>query len=188
MLDFSPVFTRQKFVSEVIAGITAADLPALTTEIYDAFDSRLEGLTDTEATFVAQDPTEDDPEAEGWNVAHVIVHLTAGLEEWAAVGATLARGVEVTGRSRYETPWEAITTAEQVHQRMAESRRISFGYLSVWPDEPHLDTLQSLVNFFGSQNAVASHLNGYMHATMHLTHIGEIRRQAAEALGTVAAG
>jgi hypothetical protein len=188
MLDFSPVFTGQKSVSDVTAGITVADLPALTAEIYDAFDSRLENLTDTEATFIAKDPTDDDPDAEGWNVAHVVVHLTAGLEEWAAVGATLARGVEVTGRSRYETPWETITTADQVLQRLAESRRISLGYLSVWPEEPHLDNMQSLVSFFGSQNAVASHLNGYMHATMHLNHIGEIRRQAAEALAAVAAG
>ena len=158
MLDFSPVFTGQKSVSDITAGISTSDLPARTVEIYDAFDSRLEGLTDAEATFIGKDPTDEDANAQGWNVANVIVHLTAGLEEWAAIGATLARGVEVTGRSRYETPWETVTTAEQVFQRMAESRRISIGYLSVWPEEPRLDIVQSLVDFFGSQNAVAAHL------------------------------
>jgi len=188
MLDFASVIARQKSLSDVVEGVPASDLPALTAEIYDAFESRLDGLTDYETTFIATDPTDDNPDAEGWNVAHVIVHLTAGLEEWAAIGATLARGVEVTGRSRYETPWETVTTAAQVQQRLAESRRISFGYLSIWPDEPHLDNVQSLVDFFGSQNAVGSHLTGHMHATMHLNHIGEIRRQAAEASSPVVAG
>ena len=172
----------------VVEGIAASALPGFTVEIYDAIDRRLEGLTDHEAAFIAKDPTEDDSDAEGWNVAHVIAHLTALLEEWAATGATLARGIDVTGRARYETPWQALTTAAHVQQRMAESRRISFGYLSAWPDVPHLDTVQNFVQFVGPQNAIGSHLMGYMHATMHLNHIGEIRRQAAESLSLVAAG
>jgi hypothetical protein len=55
--------------------------------------------------------------------------------------------------------------------------------LSAWPDEPHLDTVQSLVEFFGPQNAVGSHLLGLMHATMHFDQIDEIRRQAVAAGG-----
>ena len=188
MLDFAPVIGGQVSYKEVVEGIAASTLPALTEEIYDALDRLLEGLTDHEAAFVAKDPTEDDPDAAGWNVAHVIAHLTALLEEWAATGATLARGIDVSGRARYETPWQTLTTAAHVQQRLAESRRISFGYLSAWPDQPHLDTVQNFVQFVGPQNAIGSHLMGYMHATMHLNQIGEIRRQAVVSRSLVAAG
>ena len=181
MLDFSSVFTRQQSIAEVLADVAVADLPAHTAAIYDAFDEQLVGLTDDEATFIAKDPTDEDPDADGWNIAHVVVHFTAGLDEWAATAAALARGVKVTERSRYETPWESVRTAAHVHGRMVESRRMTLGYLGVWPDEPDLDNQQTLVEFFGAQNAIATHLLGYMHATLHLKHIPEIRRQAAVA-------
>ncbi len=42
MLDFASVIARQKSLSDVVEGVPASDLPALTTEIYDAFESRLD--------------------------------------------------------------------------------------------------------------------------------------------------
>jgi len=179
MLDFTPVFSGDQTYAEVVAGITADDLPRLTNEILDAVENRLDGMTDAEVTFVPRDPTPDDPETEGWTIGHVVVHLTAGLEEPAALGATLARGVEITGRSRYETPWETMATVEDVRARLSESRKIALGYLGAWPDAPHLDNTHTQVERFGPMNAIGIHLMGYMHATMHLKQLQEIRRQAA---------
>jgi len=179
MLDFSKVFTGEQTYADVVAGLTPADLPRLTTEILDAVEARLEGISDPDVVFVPRDPTPDDPETEGWTIGHVIVHLTAGLEESASLGATLARGVEVTGRSRYESPWESITTAAAVRSRLAESRNMALGFLTVWPEAPHLDNTYTRVERFGPMDAVGVHLMGYMHATMHLNQLQEIRRQAA---------
>jgi len=178
MLEFSSVFSGEQQYSDLMKGITTADLPRLSNEILDAVDDRLDGLTDADVTFVSRDPNPDDLEAEGWTIGHVIVHLTAGLEESAALGATLARGVEITGRSRYESPWETVTTERQVRERLAECRRMVLGYLGVWPDLPHLDMSHTQVEFFGPMDAIGVHLMGYMHATMHLNHLAEIRRQA----------
>ncbi len=179
MLDFSSVFSGEQRYSDVVGGITTSDLPRLSNEILDAVEERLNGLTDGDVTYVSRDPTPDDPEANGWTIGHVVVHLTAGLEESAALGATLARGVEIEGRSRYEMPSQSVTTVQQVRDRLAESRRMVLGYLGVWPDAPHLDISHTQVEFFGPMDAIGVHLMGYMHATMHLNHLVEIRRQAA---------
>jgi len=110
------------------------------------------------------------------DLAHVVVHLTAGLEENAAQASTLARGAEITGRPRYETDWESVTTVEQVQQRLAESRRITFGFLETWPDAPHLDATYEHP-FFGELTALTYHLAGINHAKGHLAQLAEIRRQ-----------
>lgn len=131
---------------------------------------------DAAVVVVATDPAEDG--APGWTLGHVIVHLTAGLEENAGRAATLARGAEVTGRPRYETPWEEVTTAAQVRQRLAESRRMTHAFLDAWPDAPHQDNMHEHP-YFGPTNAVAYHILGITHGRGHLAQLEEIRRQAA---------
>jgi hypothetical protein len=67
---------------------------------------------------------------------------------------------------------------EQVRQRLAESRRITFAFLDTWPDAPHLDATYEHP-FFGEMTALTYHLIGINHAKGHLAQIAEIRRQEA---------
>jgi hypothetical protein len=179
-LDLGAARDRVRPLTEQSAGITQADLRAMTAEIYDRLAADLDGADDAEVVFVAADSAEDG--APGWNLAHVVVHLTAGLEEQAAQACTLARGAEVTGRPRYETPWETVTTATRLRRRLAESRRMTHAFLDAWPDEPHLANIHDHP-VFGPIDAVSYHALGLFHARSHLAQIAEIRRQAAAATG-----
>ena len=88
-LDFAAFKDGRHSVMDQLAGVSAADLPALTAELYDRLTSLVAGDDDRLATFVPEDPeATEDP---GWTLGHVIAHLTAGLEEFAAQGSTLAR-------------------------------------------------------------------------------------------------
>lgn len=177
-IDIAAARSKTKSVPEQVANVAPGDLRGLTEEIYDRLDAATEGAEDV--AFIATDPAEDD--APGWNLAHVIVHLTAGLEENAAQASTLARGAEITGRPRYETPWEEITTVDQVRQRLQESRRITPAFLDTWPDAPHTAATHEH-EFFGTMNAVAYHVVGLNHARGHLAQIAEIRRQESRRAG-----
>jgi hypothetical protein len=142
--------------------------------------------TDADVVFVPVDPQANDTfgKAEDKDLAwtlHVIVHATASSEEGAALSSPLARGLAVEGRSRYETPWETVTTVAQLHQRLEESRRMRLAFLETWPDEPHLDVIQTLS--FGQLNAVARFLAGLLHEDSHLEQLREIMRQAHAARG-----
>ena len=175
-VDVPAVIEKRRTLIEETAGIAPSDLPSLTGELYDRLDALTAGIDDAAVGFVAADPAEDG--AAGWTLGHVVVHLTAGLEENAAQGCTLARGAEIAGRPRYETPWEEVRGADQVRQRLAESRRMTLAFLAAWPDAPHLDNVHEHP-FFGPTNAVAYHALGLAHAKGHLAQIEEIRRQAA---------
>ncbi len=174
-LDIQAVMDKSRSVPEQFAHIAAGDLRGLTEEIYARLDEATAGAQDV--TFIPEDPQADASEGgEGWNLAHVVVHLTAGLEENAAQASTLARGAEITGRPRYETAWESVTTLEQIQQRLAESRRITLAFLETWPDAPHLDATYEHP-FFGRMTALTYHLAGIYHAKGHLAQLAEIRRQ-----------
>ena len=131
----------------------------------------------------AHDPYAEDPEDEdlGWGLGHLIAHITASNEEFAFIGAELARGVEVEPRrSRFEVDWEQITTIEQARHRLQESRRMVLACLDIWPDEPHLD------NFYPAHSGmeikpVLRLLLGLNHASGHLAQIDEVIRQAKAA-------
>ena len=159
-----------------VAGIDRGDLRALTVELYDRLEELTAGLDDRAVVFVPDDPDGDPDGDPGWTLGHVVAHLTAGLEEGAAQGCTLARGAEITGRPRFETPWEEVTTAAQVRQRLAESRRMVLAFLAAWPDAPHLGNLHEHP-FFGPMDAVSHHAMGINHARGHLAQVAEIRRQ-----------
>ncbi len=174
-LDFEAVKSRQKSMPEQFASVEYDDLQRLAQELYDRLDALSSGLNDEQVTFVALDPAQDNEP--GWNLAHIILHITASAEEGMALGSTLARGVEVTGRSRFEPDWETVTTAEQVAQRITESRRMVAAFLETWPDVPHLEhTYQH--DFFGPMSAISHASLGLYHGQSMLAQVEEIVRQA----------
>lgn len=177
-IDFPAIIERRKSLPEQTTGVTYADLRTMAGEFYDQLDAHAAGLTDEQIRFVTEDPAQS--EEPGWNFAHVILHVTASAEEGMALGSTLARGAEVTGRSRYEPDWETITTAAQVRQRLAESRRQVFAFLYTWPDEPHLDNTYEH-DFFGPMTAIAHGAIGLIHGKGQMAQVEEIARQAKAA-------
>lgn len=185
MIDFSPLSTGQKRISDLAAGVTLEDLKVTTDGQIDEMVSLIQGLSDAEVVFVATDP--DAEGGIGWNVAHLIAHVTASSEENAAISSILARGIDYPfePRLRYETDWTTITTTAACIQRLEESRRMRQGYLSAWPDQPHLDTHRALPERFaemvGPMNAVGTFLLGLVHESGQFAQLREIIRQAQAA-------
>jgi len=185
-IDFSPLDKGAK-VADLQENYTREDLIAATNASIDMMLDLIKDATDEIATFIPHDPDAHDPFAEGepenvaWNLAHVIVHATASGEETAALGATLARGVKAEWRNRYETDWETVTTAAQLHERLEESRRMRLSYFEAWPNAPHLDVkFDKLEQHFGALNACGYALLGLKHDSDHIGQITEIMRQGRE--------
>lgn len=192
MIDFSPVENKTHKLIDLTHDLTVDDLRKLTNESIDYLLSLVVDLDDADVVFEPHDPDAHDPHAVegeehiGWNIAHLIAHVTASSEEDAAFSSLLARGVTVKDRPRYETPWRDITTQAQVVQRLEESRRMRLAYLDTWPDEPKLDnvragTTERFDAYFGKLNAPASFLKGLHHEVQHYAQIVETRRQALAA-------
>ena len=181
MKDIQTVMKEKLTVGDYAAEFSQSELPGLANGLYDEIEAIIQGASDGEVTFVPEDPEANDPPGEGWTLGHVIVHVTAGLEEAAALSSALARGVEVDWRSRWETPWETMTSTSQLQQRLAESRRMVLAFFTTWPDEPHLDLTYTPVERFGAMNAVARAVFGMMHGQGHLDQLRRIREQAKAA-------
>ena len=189
MLDFSPLALRQMSMAELAAGLDQSDLRKLTDEMIDAMQALIEGCEDEDVVFVPHDPHAYDEFAldEGdvdlaWTLGHVIVHATASSEEAAFLAAELARGVSMrVRRSRYEVPWERVTTIAQCRQRLEESRRMRLASLDMWPDEPDLDNFYLHRQSGQKIDAPMRFLFGLKHDDSHLEQIAEIVRQAAAA-------
>lgn len=193
MFDFSPVRNQEKKLYQLIDGITVEDLRQYTNESVDFLLGLLADLDDADVTFDPHDPNANDPYAVpgeehiGWSIAHLVAHVTASSEEWAAYASILARGIVYTPepRLRYETPWRDIKTKAQCIQRLEESRRIRLSYLNTFPDKPFLDVKRELsarfVERVGEMNAIACFLFGLQHETGHYDQIKEARRQALAA-------
>jgi hypothetical protein len=145
--------------------------------------------TDADVVFVPEDPEANDSFAVtpdeikiAWTLGHVIVHVAASSEETAFSAAEMARGVpQREGRSRYEVPWQSVTSIAQCRRRLEESRRMRLATLDVWPDEPHLDNLFRWRPDGPTFNPVARFLQGVNHEHSHLAQIAEIVRQAKAA-------
>lgn len=185
ILDFGPVQRRELRLAEYAEqqNIDRADLLQFSNEMIDTLLAILDDVEDDDILFVPYDPDADDPYAEtpeeltiGWTLGHVIAHTTASSEECCAHAAELARGVEVCGRSRYETDWEQIQTVGDARQRLEESRRIRTAYLNAWPDVP--DTELTFIPYKGPQNCIVRVLAGLFHEEGHLEQIREVKRQA----------
>lgn len=185
MLDFSLLRDRRVTLGELVRGLTVDDLRNLTNEMIDYQLELIADCEDADVTFVPDDPTAEDRYAANaeevnlpWTLGHVIVHVTASSEEKAFLAAELARGIDREGRSRYETPWQAVTTIAQVRERLEESRRMRLATLDAWPDAPHLDLTVNYRWLRGPMNAVARFCMGLLHDDDHLEQIAEIVRQA----------
>lgn len=192
-INFAPVNSGSMKLLAFAARFSPADLRAATNASVDAMLDLIAPLSDADVVFEPHDPDAHDPfavageEHIGWNIAHLIAHVTASSEEWAAYSSILARGIVYPAepRLRYETPWKDITTKAQCVQRLEESRRIRLGYLDAWPDAPRLDVLRELsprfVERFGQMNAPTCFLFGLKHEIEHLPQMIEAARQARAA-------
>jgi len=186
MLDFSAVKNGSASFADVAAGLTKADLYQVTDEMIDTMQKIVVDATDADVVFVPQDPNANDTFGKSedkelaWTLGHVVVHATASSEESAALALTLARGLEVEGRSRYETPWESVTTAAQIHQRLEESRHMRKAMLDAWPDKPDLEITTTPYPQIGPLNAVGRFIMGLFHDAAHIEQLEEIMRQARE--------
>jgi hypothetical protein len=190
MLNFALLRSKQITLEELCIGLTPADLHRLTDEMIDTMLGLLAEATDADVIFQPIDPNADDQFAANpedanlaWTLGHVIVHATASGEETASQAADLARGVTVTWRARYETPWQSVSTIAELRQRMEESRRIRHAYLNAWPDEPHCDTFYIPPEYPNAKprNAIQRFIAGLAHDDSHLEQISEILRQSRQA-------
>lgn len=188
MLNFARVRRKEISITDLIVGLGVDDLHKLIDEMVDTELSLVADATDADVVFMPIDPAAHDtyasrPEDEGvaWTLGHVIVHSTASAEEGAALSTELARGVEIKGRSRYEVPWETVTTAKQIRQRLEESRRMRHAFLNAWPDEPNLSITYEPRPGVVPFNAIRYFINGLSHADSHLDQIREIMRQSRAA-------
>ena len=176
---------------ETAAQLTIEDLRQATNQSVDTILTLISDLDDDDVTFDPDDPQANDPYAVsgeehiGWNLAHLIAHVTASSEEGAAFSSLLARGIPASERPRYETPWREITTKAQCVQRLEESRRIRLAYLDTWPDTPHLDVNRVVSERFiekhGPLNAPAAFIFGLRHELGHMDQMREVKQQALEA-------
>lgn len=188
MLDFKAVRTGEISISDLVTEFTLDDLRNLSVEMIDRILDLIADCVDADVTFEPLDLDAYDPYAEraedialAWNLGHVIVHTTASAEESGFLAAELARGVMHHGRSRYEVPWETVTTIELCRRRLEESRRMRLASLAMWPDEPHLENEIQAWKDGPRVNAVGRFILGLMHEDDHLGQIEQIVRQAREA-------
>lgn len=189
MLDFAPIHNGELTTKELVERekITQDDLRTLTNEMIDTILALTADCTDADVTFAPDDPEANDTYADNpdevglaWTLGHVIVHTTASAEESAFLAAELARGVEWHGRSRYEVPWESVTTIAQCRERLAESRRMRLATLDVWPDVPHFEnTYEPYAGV--THDCLSRFVGGLAHEDSHLGQIQEIVRQARAA-------
>lgn len=189
MLDFDEVRQEKQTLADLARDLSHADLHRLTDEMIDTVLAIIETATAADVVFVPEDPAASDTFGASeeanlpWTLGHVIVHATASSEEAAALSAVLARGIEIEGRSRYETDWRTMHSVAQVRQRLEESRHMRHAFLDAWPAQPHLDVLfvpGGGIARYGPMNAIGRFLLGLMHEDSHLEQLREILRQAHE--------
>jgi hypothetical protein len=187
MLDFDAVREKRMTFAELTSNLTPEELRSLSHEMVDTLLTLIADSTDADVVFQPVDPVANDPYASGeganqvneaWTLGHVILHTTASAEEAAFLAAEMARGVELHGRSRYETPWESVTTVDQLRQRLQESRRMRVASLDLWPDKPHMDIYFQFGPDKPKYNALQRFALGLRHEADHLEQIREIVRQA----------
>lgn len=185
MLDFNVVRRGDVTFADLVNVLSRDDLIDLTNEMIDRQLELINGCLDEDVIFMPVDLEANDPYAAdsndthiAWTLGHVIVHATASSEEAAFLAAEMARGVDREGRSRYEIPWESITTVSQCRVRLEESRRMRLASLEMWPDPPHYEIVRSYRWIKGPVNAIGRYVMGLWHDADHLGQIEDIIRQA----------
>lgn len=194
VIDFAPVRRKEKALQDLAEGMTRDELARLASEMCDIFLELVAEASDSDVTFVPEDADANDTFAATaeevnmpWTLGHVIVHWTASSEESAALALTLARGLDVTGRSRYEVPWEQVTAAAFLRERIEESRRMQLAMLDAWPNQPHLDKTYSAREGARPMNAVVRFLAGLSHADAHRDQVSDVLAQARAARSAASA-
>lgn len=186
MRDFRLVNRYAVPMEREIAGWnpSPADLARETDASIDRFLALLADVTDADVLFVPDDPDAVDTAAVNpadqdlaWTIAHNIVHATASGEEYAAVAAELARGVDFHGRPRFEAPWQSVHTVDALRQRLEESRRMRLASLQMWPDQPDLRRGYTPWRQSGWVNAQGIFAWGLAHDQSHHAQIEKILRQ-----------
>jgi hypothetical protein len=192
VIDFNPLRRKERTIQDLAAGRSRSDLIQLTDEMCDTMLALIQGAEDPDVTFVPDDPEANDTFAANaedvdlaWTLGHVVVHATASSEEAAAHALTLARGVEISQRSRWETPWEEATTAAFLRGRIEESRRMQRAMLDAWPDPPHLDVMYTRREGATPMNAIDRFVGGLFHSDEHLGQIGKTLAQAQAGRGAL---
>jgi DinB superfamily len=193
MIDFSAL--SGVMTLEFSNQYTASDLRATIIANLEALAALVEKLPEAHVMFEPPDEGADDPYAVdaadrtiGWSLAHLVLHVTASLEEGVSISSMLARGVELEPgtRYRYEPDWRMVTTKAEVLQRLAESRRMCLAYLDTWPAQPHLDNLRKMAEntsySHAKVNAVGAALGGLRHWHSHLAQFQRVAEQAAAAV------
>ena len=182
MINYTAVFSGQRKIGDLASDVTLDDLQVATNTQIAEMATLVRDLSDAQVVFVAADSQAEG--GVGWNVAHLIAHVTASSEEGTAVSSILARGMDYPfePRLRVEVDWTTLTTTTACLQRLEESRRIRQGYLSAWPDQPRLDTYRALPAGFaervGPINAIGACLLGLVHEAGQFTQLREIIAQA----------
>jgi uncharacterized damage-inducible protein DinB len=190
VIDFSPVRRKEKTLQQLAEGLTRDDLVRLANEMCDHFLELIAPAEDPDVPFVPHDPEANDTFAAkqedvglSWTLGHVIVHWTASSEEAAAHALTLARGVDITGRSRAEVPWEQATTVPFLRDRIEESRRMQLAMLDAWPSQPDLEKPYVAREGANPVNAIGRFLSGLSHADSHREQVTKVLTQAQAARG-----
>jgi hypothetical protein len=189
------VLRRERTIQELADGLAREDLAALTDKMCDRQVGLIADASDFDVTLVPEDPDAHDEYAADsslvdlpWTLGHVILHSTASSEESAALALTLARGLPVTDRSRYEVPWEQAKTVAFLRQRIEESRRMRLAMLDAWPDQPHYENSYSTREGRPPINCKGRFLSGLYHDDSHLDQIGKVVAQARAARPAGAGG
>lgn len=191
-IDFTPIRERTQQVIPFAAQYSQDDIRAAAVESVEFMLGILDGLTDADVVFVPDDPLADDPFAVpeeqhiGWNIAHLVVHVTASTEEYFSVASILARGLNYPRepRLRYETHWTTVTTVAQCEQRLRESLRLRLAFLDAFPDTAlggRWERSERFLEIFGEVNAQAACMLGLSHETGHRDQFIEAKRQALAA-------
>ena len=185
MIDFGPLRRKEAGLQDLAAGLSHADLGRLTREMCEAQLSAIEDATDADVVMVPDDPEANDTFAAqaadvglSWTLGHVVVHTTASSEESAALALTLARGLTVEGRSRYEVPWEEARTVAFIRHRIEESMRMRLAMLAAWPDGPDLDNFYAPYEGRPPMNAMGRFIAGLAHDDSHLEQMRKIMDEA----------
>jgi hypothetical protein len=185
VIDFGPLRRKEVSLQDLAAGLTHADLGRLTQEMCQAQLSAFEDARDEDVVMVPDDPEANDTfaaQAEevglSWTLGHVVVHTTASSEESAALALTLARGLPILGRSRYEVPWQQARTVAFIRHRIDESLRMRLAMLAAWPDGPDLDNFYAPYEGRPPMNAIGRFIGGLAHDDSHLAQMSKIMEEA----------
>jgi len=188
VIDFSPVRSKEKTLQDLAEGLTRDDLVRLANEMCDIFEGLIADAEDPDVTFVPVDAGAKDTFAAkeedvdlAWTLGHVIVHWTASSEEAAMHALTLARGVEIAGRSRWEVDWPEATTVQFMRDRIEESRRMQLAMLEAWPARVHLEVTYTAREGATPVNAIGRFLGGLSHADSHREQVTKVLDQARAA-------